>query len=271
MAQIVGVHGIWQQTYEPEVLLAEWWPPLRDGLARLGGPAEPSIEIVSYTELFRRRAEDARPQLNGWQRALARRYLAGAGEAIPEEDDALLAALHAVRDPDGPRLDAFLAGAHLDQVYRYFHEPGIRQAARARLVDAIGPDTRVVLAHSLGTVVAYEALCSLPDAQTRGLDLITLGSPLGVPELIFDRLDPEPQELLGHRFGASPGVARWSNLSAPGDAVALVKSLDRPLFDHDVHDVSVDNGRLRENPHAVAAYLSTEATARAVIEGLRPR
>ncbi|WP_371664762.1 hypothetical protein [Streptomyces sp. NBC_00280] len=49
---------------------------------------------------------------------------------------------------------------------------------------------RVVLAHSLGTVVAYEALHAHPELQVELL--VTLGSPLALPHGVFDRLVPGP-------------------------------------------------------------------------------
>lgn len=98
--------------------------------------------------------------------------------------------------------------ADLRQVRRYLTDPVLRAAARQRVMAAIGPDTAV--GHSSGSVVAYEALCALEEHGVRSL--VTLGSPLGIPHLIFDRLDPPPQA----------GVGRW-----PGDGqVRLV--LARP-------------------------------------------
>ena len=48
--------------------------------------------------------------------------------------------------------------------------------------------TEVIVAHSLGSVVAYEALCAHPEWPVR--NLVTLGSPLGIRNLIFDQLVP---------------------------------------------------------------------------------
>ncbi|MFD0597424.1 hypothetical protein ACFQZ4_38305 [Catellatospora coxensis] len=76
----------------------------------------------------------------------------------------------------------------LKQVTSYFTDPAVRAAARDRFAAAIGDDTRVVVAHSLGSVVAYEALCARPGWPVT--DLVTLGSPLGVPHLVTHRLDP---------------------------------------------------------------------------------
>lgn len=71
---------------------------------------------------------------------------------------------------------SFFAGAServmigsLRQVRRYFGEPAIRAAARAHVIESISADTRLVIGHSLGSVVAYEALAEA--AITRWLTL----------------------------------------------------------------------------------------------------
>lgn len=289
MAQVVGVHGIWQHQRGSNELRAEWEPPLRDGLKKVGAELEPTLELVFYGDLFRKPdqtlgAERSR-ELSPWERDLARAYVQGAidaGERIPPLPDEGLETLGPGQDLllllmrskrfvkllEAPVFAKDPAGLHLSQVYRYLHEPELRDAARQRVRDAIGDDTRVVLGHSLGSVVAYEALCSLSSERTKNLHFVTMGSPLGIPNLIFDRLRPSPQELLGHTGGRSPGVASWTNLSAPNDPVALVKELKRPLFDFDVHDVLVDNGYLRDNPHSIGAYLNTETTGHVVAQAL---
>ena len=66
------------------------------------------------------------------------------------------------------------------------------------MVGLIDADTRVVVGHSLGSVVAYEALCEYrARAGGYGPALVTLGSPLGIPNLAFDRLDPAPTAGVG--------------------------------------------------------------------------
>ena len=95
---------------------------------------------------------------------------------------------------------------------------------------SIGDDTRVMVGHSLGSVVAYEALCAHPQWPVRAL--VTLGSPLGIRNLIFDRLVPAPRlrPTAGRVRGRGRGRVRsWVNVADEGDVVALVKDL-RPLF-----------------------------------------
>ncbi|WP_327358121.1 serine peptidase [Streptomyces sp. NBC_01304] len=83
---------------------------------------------------------------------------------------------------------------------------------------------RVVVAHSLGSVVAYEALHATPDA---GVELfLTLGSPLAMPGVVFERLDPAPAGASPAARGIRPaGAARWVNLADPGDPVAVPPGL----------------------------------------------
>ena len=82
----------------------------------------------------------------------------------------------------------------------------------------------MVIGHSLGSVVAYEYLCHDRPASVELL--VTLGSPLGIPNVVFDKLTPAP---VGGA-GAWPGmVAAWVNVADPDDIVALRKDL-APLF-----------------------------------------
>lgn len=290
MAQVVGVHGIWQHSRSPDELDAEWKPPLFGGLTRLQSDLKPTFEVAFYGDLFRRADQplEAAPSgaLGPWEQQLARAYIQGAidgGERIPPlPDDSegletlgpgqdllslLMRSRRFVRLIERPFFQNDAAGLHLNQVYRYLHEPDIREEARRRVRATIRDDTRIVLGHSLGSVVAYEALCSLSAERTAELHLVTMGSPLGIPNLIFERLEPTPLEISRQNSGRSPGVLSWTNLSAPNDVVALIKQLE-PLFDFNICDFSVDNGYVRDNPHAVGAYLNTETTAQAILRSL---
>jgi hypothetical protein len=101
------------------------------------------------------------------------------------------------------------------EVAAYLREPDgpARRAVRQRVADAI-TDSRadVVIAHSLGSVVAYETLWERPELSVDLL--VTLGSPLALPKVVLPRLEP------GER-GRPPGVRRWVNLADPGDLVAV--------------------------------------------------
>ncbi|MEU8521534.1 hypothetical protein [Streptomyces sp. NBC_01216] len=95
-----------------------------------------------------------------------------------------------------------------------------RVAAREEVAARIAAHRpRVVIAHSLGSVVAYEALHAHPELRC---DLfLTLGSPLALPRVVFERLTPRPEG----RGTRPPGVGRWVNIADPGDPVAVPPGL----------------------------------------------
>jgi hypothetical protein len=89
----------------------------------------------------------------------------------------------------------------LVQVTRYLTEPGTRESVQARVADLLGEDTVVLVGHSLGSIVAFEAACRLPRPRpllvtlgsplvTLGSPLVTLGSPLGIPNVVYQRQHP---------------------------------------------------------------------------------
>ncbi len=90
---------------------------------------------------------------------------------------------------------------------------GMRDRFRAAVRRHPGPV--VVLAHSLGSVVAYDVLGEAEFAD-RDLTLLTVGSPLGLGPT-QDHL----QAWQGRRpIELPPGVGRWRNFHAKGDPVA---------------------------------------------------
>ncbi|WP_446038753.1 hypothetical protein [Streptomyces sp. SID1121] len=123
----------------------------------------------------------------------------------------------------GPAAKAF-AVVFCREVHTYVADPdsprraAVREEVRRVLAER---RPRVVIAHSLGSVVAYEALWHRPV----DLDLlITLGSPLGMPQVIFERLSlGEGNE--GAKGARPPGVRRWVNLADIGDIVAVPRDL----------------------------------------------
>lgn len=139
------------------------------------------------------------------------------------------------------------------EVATYLGDQGRRVAARDTVGDLIATHKpSVVLAHSLGSIIAYETLWAHPNLH---IDLlITLGSPLGMPDVIFDRLHPDPVNGHGTR---PPGVTRWVNLADPGDLIAIPRHLHRRFHGIDLDDEPVIHAF---DFHRVANYLSCRAT-----------
>jgi hypothetical protein len=147
----------------------------------------------------------------------------------------------------------------LMQVTRYLSDELIRALAQQRVLDLVEDNTRVIIAHSLGSVVAYESAHRL--AQPLPL-LLTLGSPLGLRTIVTDRLRPPPS--------FPPRVDRWVNVADRDDVVAAEPDL-RPRFAGDLPDSSRFEGVLVDNgsdPHSPVHYLGKIAVGRAISEAL---
>ena len=126
---------------------------------------------------------------------------------------------------------------------------------------AIGaaPPPRIVVAHSLGSVVGWEALAAYPQIE---VDLfVTVGSPLALPRVVWDRLEPAPRDGFGQR---PAGVQRWVNLADRGDLIAIPRGGVKDRF-RGVED-DCETSIHWADFHLVSNYLKTEALA----EILRP-
>ncbi|MFJ2645447.1 serine peptidase [Streptomyces sp. NPDC087420] len=148
------------------------------------------------------------------------------------------------------------------EVTRYFAagRDGVRERVRAAL---LRHRPQLVVAHSLGSVVAYEALHDLADEVEVEL-LLTLGSPLALPHAIFHRLDPAPLRGLGAR---PANVGRWVNIADTGDFVAVPKGALAKLFSGVEEQPDISIAPLW--PHSALDYLR-HTSVRDVLAPRRP-
>src|SRR5262245_3284639 len=246
MAKIVLVHGAFNELWGPHELKARWLPAVRDGLWNHGVEiADADIAVCFYGDLFRRR-----PGTETEERLAQSR--AGIADALQElmGEDALQALQQAAGNAVFDRT--------VDMVTVMATDPNLRSELRARIETVVDDGTRVVVAHSFGTVLSYMALCNHP--QWRVDTFVTAGSPLAHP-MIFGSLDPEPVD----GRGVWPGsVRRWVNVRAVGDKAAEI-SLDT-RFGSNVEDVVIDNGH---RAHAPEPYLNASETGGAIADALR--
>lgn len=111
---------------------------------------------------------------------------------------------------------------------------GLRDQVIARFRSLVTDETQIVIGHSLGSVIAYEGLRELRGRHNVKL-LLTVGSPIGTPNLIYKRLGAEPP----HAF---PDVARWCNVACAQDVFFCPVERIRELFKGQVEDFSVRHG-----------------------------
>jgi hypothetical protein len=245
MARIVLVHGAFNELWGPNELKSRWLPALRDGLWHHGVEIDDDdVAVCFYGDLFRRMpGTDEERRLEQSRAGIAQSLtdLAGA--------DAIAALGQAASDAAFDRT--------VDMVTIMSTEPDLPDRLRARIESVVDDATRVIVAHSLGTVLTYMALCNHPGWAID--TFVTLGSPLASP-MIVGALDPPPVDGRGV-WPAS--VHRWVNVRAVGDKAAEVSV--QALFGPDVEEVLVDNGH---RAHAPEPYLNAAVTGAAIAAAL---
>jgi hypothetical protein len=275
VVDVLGVHGIGQQQRGRLQMLPDWQAALSDGVERAKGLAwpKPSLDLAYYGDVFLADTDS---------------------KGIPQEsealDDDMVAFLEQVQDevvdPSRPldvedpakglkelptplaRLAALLerrfgvAGkllffGDLVQVRRFQRDGDLAQAVLGRVRDMLLQHPRVLVGHSLGSIVAYEALCQIPGHGVT--TLVTLGSPLGLRSIRKGM----SQQARAQIPNLPSGVLRWVNIYDTSDAVSLAGGLAG--YWPEVADKTVDN---EDQPHAINRYLSKKVTGQIVVEAL---
>jgi hypothetical protein len=287
--RVLGVHGIAQQYRSGPELTRVWLDAMRGGLEVAGfratadGLEESDVRVAFFGALFRPPGSmavgeppftpmDVEP---GPELDLLRLLY----EAAVQQDPSLgpppgamgpgrMAAQMMLERLLRSRAFARVAQrgfiGNLKQVTAFLAASEAKEGILQLIASELTEDTRVIIGHSLGSIVVYEYIARYDPPQVELL--VTLGSPLGIPNLVFDRLTPSP---VGG-VGVWPGrVSKWVNIAAPDDVVALRKRL-APLFhalprSDGIADYLVENG---DEPHSVSRYLNAEPTGAALGEVL---
>jgi pimeloyl-ACP methyl ester carboxylesterase len=248
MSKVVLVHGAFNELWGPNELKARWLPALRDGLwHHETAVSDDDVAVCFYGDLFRRDPDAPDADRFAQTRAGVAEMLHKLGE--------------------GAGLDALSQAASeaafdrtVDLVTTMTAVPDLWDQIWARIAAVVTDETEVIVAHSLGSVVSFNALRRNP--QWKVHTLVTLGSPLAQP-MIIDQLDPPLTD--EDRW---PGtVQRWVNVAAVGDHAAAIHCLAE-VFDERIEDVRVDNGHRAHDPEP---YLNASVTGAAVAAALARR
>jgi hypothetical protein len=145
-----------------------------------------------------------------------------------------------------------LAGQAGIDVVRYLYEgwaPAMRVPVRDAIAATSGP--LVIVAHSLGTILAYDILSEVGMAERDVRLLVTVGSPLGIGNVrvrLRDRRGPGR---------IPPSIRQWWNFADPNDLVPMLGYTLRDKFDPRdwIHEPAAVNNRASNN-HAFTGYLS---------------
>ena len=289
--KIIFVHGRSQKPTEPE-LIELWYSAIRHGLARDFSQSSvrqfDSIDkdFVYYGDLSNQVLNlppenidsrfEALATLKGYSKAQFNRqtYLqvANAGyfkDALADTFSAVLGKLH---------LADFLINAVAPDMAEYWGgETYYGNDIRARMTQALtfaldSADDVIVIAHSLGSVVAYDSLWKLSHYSEyrhqygvhKKVNLfLTLGSPLGDENV---KAKVKGADCKGFKRYPT-NVRRWYNLSAEGDYIChdgrlhndfrqmmSLKMLSEDIKDiYPIHNMTVRQGVA--NPHSSIGYL----------------
>ncbi|HJU06596.1 MAG TPA: S8 family peptidase [Nitrospiraceae bacterium] len=161
----------------------------------------------------------------------------------------------------------WLTRTFIQDTAAYFFDADQREAMRDRLRRLLIPESRpyVIVAHSQGSIIAYDVLRELADPLHIPL-LVTIGSPLGIDEV---------QDHLEKPLRVPASVDSWKNFADLLDPVATDKTLsdeftprgtigDETVINRDT--ISLTNF----NPHSGTGYLSVPVVRTAVNEVVGP-
>ncbi|WP_433041863.1 hypothetical protein [Dactylosporangium sp. CS-033363] len=273
-AALLGVHGIGQHHLGRHQLLATWRPALSDGLERA---AQRRLSISQFDMAFygdvyltaepgtAEKSADDEAVLDGADEAELAELRDAMADVVSDEDVAaaenevskaytrvprpLQVLLRAIDRRFGAAAGVLYLGV-LRQVRRYLVKADVKERIDARVRESVSDECQMLVAHSLGSVVAYEYLRQ--NTEHRVKTLLTVGSPLGL-RMVRSRLSVAPL-----------AVPVWSNIRDRRDPVACAGDL-RSWWPQIKEDLPVDNGG---NSHSVERYLSRKATGEVVLRAL---
>lgn len=274
---VIGIHGLANKPPADEK--ARWWKAaIAEGLARNEGLVDPEFpfEFVYWADL----RYDA-PLSEADNREPYCPYdgagpLPGGDEAPATTVKDVLAPVYEgidrIEEATGVTLvDDLILEHRFDDLWHYHVEQSFARQVRERLIERLRAfrDRRILLmAHSMGSVIAYDALRLLEreDPSLRVEHLVTAASPMGLAKVKL-------------KFEAEHGALRvpnnisaWTNLADGEDVVAIMGALDADYGPSDtgvsVADYRVVNGYRRPdgepNHHKSYGYLRTPEFSRVV-------
>ena len=160
-----------------------------------------------------------------------------------------------------------LTRAFLRDVNDFFFHPDRQQAMQQSLVDRLnaGGGPFVVIAHSQGSMIAYNVLRQLTKANCDVRLFLTIGSPLGLTEV----QDLFRQWVPGGTLGVPGCVTRWVNVAEWLDPIAADHNISNdftPAGTIENFDGFLLNPDAPLHPHSATGYLQSDPVRRVVRE-----
>ena len=298
---IIGIHGLGNKP--PQKLLKKWWKKsIREGLTIIGQPKMfLKFELVYWADILYPTPLSPRVKDKKSPSYLNDPYLP-AQNLVPKKTNKFKQmALDYLRDQldriflnDDLSLNfSFLTDLIIHQYFRdleiYFSTKCLdqtrspclaRDLIRERLVRCLEKYRRheiLLIAHSMGSIIAYDVLRFTPHVKAD--ILVTIGSPLGLPVVISKIVSEQHSSLTKENVVQIPEnvLKAWYNFSDLDDKVAFDYRLAGD-FKPNVRGVQVTdqivynnyeiNGH--RNPHKSYGYLRSPEVAKAIHDFLLP-
>ena len=158
-----------------------------------------------------------------------------------------------------PKLHLSLIQKFLIETYLYLENEKFMHEVDQRIMQHLQPnENHIIVAHSLGTVIAYNLLHKIRDFRIQ--TLITLGSPLAY-KVIQDKLPipiSRPKQLKGD----------WINFYSPDDYLTAFPLSNAP-FDFHPAIINFPVNTPISTPHKIAGYLEHPKVIQSIIEALK--
>lgn len=297
---ILGIHGL--RNKPPESLLKQWWQlAIMEGLERIGQPRiNIPFDLIYWADKLYPEPHDPSIKDEDDELYLDERYEWGASairEDQPKRTDTLQRYVEKQLHQIFLNPDLSLNYEKItDSVFKHFFkdldkyfspevgpndlQPSARELIRQKMLDLLDqhPNDRIMLiAHSMGSIIAYDVLTQYPERCSQ-IDLwVTIGSPLGLP-IILGKLaqDLPPLERTKDSL-RTPSVikGRWVNYTDPDDRIAFDQLLADDYDANDsgikVEDISIFNDYVSHedrNPHKSYGYLRSPEMSKAIAEFL---
>ncbi len=226
---IIGIHGL-NKKPEPEVLWDGWKSSIDEGLRvnckNLKNPT-PFAGVFWDNEM--RTERDPNPdRYRPAHEGAIKTYDEGFSDLLRQFGESLLGKtvdffkrrydVNDVADFALEKIDG------LEDLSRYYEDSSVNKKLTEKLIQAVldYKDKKILLiAHSMGSIVAYDALRNLGnlDAQIRIDHLVTIGSPLGLPHVRAKNMKKYSE------LRTPSCVRRWTNMADKRDPVAMDEHL----------------------------------------------
>lgn len=241
-----------------------------DGLLRewIVDPATDAIAgLRAVSRIFQEHGVDVRTRLSTWQGAAVSELLTRfEGTDFGRQWATIFDVIAVIAN--NSMLDGIFIARRMADVENYFRDASIRNDVRAYFRDTLHgrEQPTIVVAHSLGSVIAYDVMREYTDLDVSGF--VTLGSPLSIGHF---RRNVAREGESGNNLPVPETIAEWVNVYSEMDPLTLGSGIERWFQGGGDEAGRGPVDRKAENTgyldaHSPDQYLSSSVTAAALIQ-----